>query len=123
MYQWEEDKDEQTHKSLGGSEETTTTYTYKKVWADHAINSQNFRQPGNHANPAMKYGRLGETAADATLGVFRPDAKVLDLLPTASTMLRVDSSAADKLKQRIPNIQAIDGKFLHRGRPGQSAGR
>jgi hypothetical protein len=28
MYQWEEDKDEQTHKSLGGSEETTTTYTY-----------------------------------------------------------------------------------------------
>jgi len=34
MYQWKEEKHEETHKSLGGSEETTTTYTYTKVWSD-----------------------------------------------------------------------------------------
>ena len=32
MYQWQEDKREETHKSIGGSEQTVTTYTYKKVW-------------------------------------------------------------------------------------------
>ena len=37
MYQWEEDKHQETHKSIGGSEETVTTYTYKKVWSDHAV--------------------------------------------------------------------------------------
>lgn len=51
MYQWEEDKHQETHKTLGGSEETVTTYTYKKVWSDRAIDSQAFRHPEGHANP------------------------------------------------------------------------
>lgn len=110
MYQWEENKDEQTHKSLGGSEETTTIYTYKKVWSDRAINSQNFRQAGNHSNPPMKYDGLSVTAADATLGAFKLDAPVLDLLPT-DTALRVDPGIADKIKPRIANAQVVDGKI------------
>jgi len=108
MYQWEENKHEETHKSLGGSEETETTYTYKKVWSDHAIDSQNFRYRDNHANPPKKYDRLSVTASDATLGAFRLDAPVLGLLP-ANTPLGVAPQAVDNIKARIANARELDG--------------
>jgi Transmembrane protein 43 len=111
MYQWKEEKHEETHKSLGGSEETTTTYSYNKVWSDQAIDSQNFRQAGGHSNPPKKYSGFSATAADATLGVFHPSARALDLLPLNGA-LRVDGGAADTLKPRIPHIQTVDGKFF-----------
>jgi hypothetical protein len=110
MYQWEEDKHQETHKSLGGSEETVTTYTYKKVWSARAIDSQTFRHSDGHTNPQKLYEGLSLTATDATLGAFRLDAAVLSLLPT-STVLQLDPQAADTLKPRIPNAQIADGKI------------
>ncbi len=110
MYQWEEEKHQETHKSLGRSEETVTTYTYKKVWSARAIDSQTFRHPDCHANPQQLYGGLSLTATDATLGAFRLDAALLSLLPT-STVLQLDPQAADTLKPRIPNAQIVDGKI------------
>jgi hypothetical protein len=110
MYQWEEDKHQETHKSLGGSEETVTTYTYKKVWSDRAIDSQTFRHPDGHANPQKLYGGLSLTATDATFGAFRLDAAILSLLPT-STALQLDPQAADTLKPRISNARIVDGKI------------
>jgi uncharacterized membrane protein len=110
MYQWEENKHEETHKSFGGSEETVTTYTYKKVWSDRTIDSQMFRHPDGHANPQRRYDRLSMTAIDATLGDFRLDAPVLGLLPT-SAALRLDPQAADALEPRIPDAQIVDGKI------------
>jgi hypothetical protein len=109
MYQWEEDKHEETHKSLGGSEQTTTTYSYKKVWSDKAINSQHFKQSADHTNPAKKYSGLDETAHDAKLGVFQLGAAVLDLLPAKQT-LPADSQSNDKLAH-IPNAQVNDGRI------------
>jgi hypothetical protein len=58
----------------------------------------------------MKYNGFTATAADATLGAFRPSTRALDLLPLNSS-LRVDGGAADTLKPRIAHIQALDGKF------------
>jgi hypothetical protein len=110
MYQWDEDKHEETHKTTGGSEETVTTYTYKKVWSTKAIDSANFRHPENHTNPPKKYNGLDVTATDAKLGAFQLDAPVLDLLPT-NGVLRVDPPTADRLKPRIPNARAIDGRI------------
>jgi len=110
MYQWEEDKHEETRKSVGGSEETVTTYTYKKVWSANPIDSQNFRQRDSHANPQLKYRGFSAVASDATLGAFKLGAPLINLLPT-NEALRVDAQAAEKDKPRIPNIQAVDGKF------------
>jgi transmembrane protein TMEM43 len=110
MYQWQEDKHQETHKSLGGSEQTVTTYAYKKVWSDRAIDSQTFRHPDGHGNPQKQYGRLSLTAADASLGAFKLGAAVLNLLPT-SEPLQLDPPAADPLKPRIPNAQIVDGKI------------
>lgn len=110
MYQWEEDKHQETRKSIGGSEETVTTYTYKKVWSDRAIDSQTFRHADGHSNPQKQYNRLDMTAADATLGSFKLSGAVLDLLP-ASAALQLDPQAADPIKPRIANAQIFDGKI------------
>jgi hypothetical protein len=109
MYQWEESKSEESHKSLGGSEQTTTTYSYKKVWSDKAINSQHFRQSADHTNPAKKYGGVDETAHDAKLGAFALGAPVLELLPAKET-LSADSQNNDKIG-RIANAQVNDGQI------------
>lgn len=116
MYQWEEDKHQETHKSIGGSEETVTTYSYKKVWSDHAIDSQTFRHPDGHANPQKQYGRFRATAADATLGAFNLGTAVLNLLPT-SAALQLDPHSAGPLKSRIPNAQIADGNIYIGGNP------
>lgn len=116
MYQWQEDRHEETQKSLGGSEQKVTTYTYKKVWSDRAINSQNFRHPEDHANPQKKFGRLNVTARDATLGAFQLGAPLLDLLPT-NTALQLDREAADPLKPNMPNVQVVDGKIFIAANP------
>jgi hypothetical protein len=116
MYQWQEERHDETHKSLGGSEQTVTTYTYKKVWSDRAINSQNFRHSEDHINPQKKFGRLNVTAADATLGAFRLDAALLNLLPT-NTALQLDPQAADPLKPSMPNAQIVDGKIYIAANP------
>ena len=52
MYQWEEDSKSTTKKNLGGSTDTTTTYTYHKRWLDHAVDSSDFQEAG-HDNPDM----------------------------------------------------------------------
>lgn len=110
MYQWVEEKHEETHKSVGGSEQTTTTYSYKKQWSDRAIDSQNFRHPDGHGNPQKKFSGLNVAASDATLGAFRLDAAVLNLLP-ANAALQVDSQTAAKIKSTFANAQVVDGKI------------
>src|ERR1700722_5766077 len=39
MYQWEESEHSETQKNVGGSQTTRTTYTYKKIWSERAIDS------------------------------------------------------------------------------------
>jgi Transmembrane protein 43 len=103
-------KHEETTRSTGGSETTTTTYTYNKTWSDRTINSQNFRRRENHENPPKKYSRIDVNAADATLGAFRLDERVLNLL-SPNAIVAVSPQAADKLKTRIANAKVIDGKI------------
>jgi len=110
MYQWQEEEHQERHKSIGGSEETATTYTYKKVWSDGAIDSQRFRHPDGHANPQKRYDRLNLTAADATLGAFNLGAAVLELLPT-SAALELDPKLAESLKLKIANARIADGNI------------
>jgi hypothetical protein len=52
MYQWQETSESETKEKLGGGEETVTNYSYKKVWSDVPINSDNFQVTEGHTNPA-----------------------------------------------------------------------
>jgi len=51
-YQWEEKKSSETHKKLGGGDETVTKYEYTKTWSPKLIATSTFKHPEEHTNPA-----------------------------------------------------------------------
>ncbi len=111
MYQWKEESKSETRKTLGGSEETVTTYSYHHVWSDTRNDSSRFRRPEGHANPQMRYQRFNAVARDASLGAFRPGAAVLQQLP-ASEQVRVDAALANAVAKKIQGgAHAVDGRL------------
>ena len=83
MYQWIEESRSQKRKKLGGSEETVTTYTYKKDWASHAIDSSGFKEQG-HDNPgAMEFESDKMLASNVSFGAFRLNSDQIGLIGSA----------------------------------------
>lgn len=78
IYQWVENAKTETKPKLGGSEETTTTYTYQKKWTNQPVSSANFKKPEGHANAGQLIaGSQSFPAEGVTLGAFRvPDSMV-----------------------------------------------
>jgi len=54
VYQWSEGTEKETVEKIGGSTETTTTYSYQQVWSDNLIDSSNFQDRANYNNPQSK---------------------------------------------------------------------
>jgi len=79
MYQWKEEQRTETRSNAGGSQTRTTTYSYSRVWSDRPIDSSRFRRRDGHENPAMPVTGRSQTAANATLGAFRADSRVIAL--------------------------------------------
>ena len=74
IYQWEEDS--------STDDDGDTTYSYKKVWSSHIIDSGNFHQ-GGHDNPAVKpYEDQKWTSTDVKVGAFDLSTKQIDMLST-----------------------------------------
>ena len=71
MYQWIEESHTQEKKKMGGSVEKVTTYTYKKDWVSHAIDSSGFKESG-HDNPSsMEFESDRMYASNVSFGAFR----------------------------------------------------
>lgn len=71
IYQWDERSESRTEKNTGGSETTTTTYSYEKKWVPEAIDSSQFAEAG-HENNTVQNFRSGASQADnVTVGAFR----------------------------------------------------
>ena len=72
MYQWTEEVREETEEKIGGREETTRTYTYKKTWSPDLIDSSSFAHPEGHDNPAdFLFGEKEVLADEVFVGAFR----------------------------------------------------
>ncbi len=111
MYQWKEDKETETQKNFGGSEERKTTYKYSKTWSSSRIDSSNFKAPSGHSNPQMRYRGNLAVAKDASVGAFRPSDAVLRHL-TSSEKLPLDAQKVDELSQRVGRkVQIVDGEI------------
>lgn len=80
MYQWHEHKESSTHDNLGGSQTTTTTYTYKMDWSESPIDSASFKHPEGHDNPSMPFRSQTYAASDAKLGGYGLDESTLGQL-------------------------------------------
>jgi len=71
MLQWAQESSSTTKNKYGGGTETSTTYTYKKIWSPSLIDSSAFKQPQGHENPsAMPFEAAKWVASDARLGAF-----------------------------------------------------
>lgn len=53
MYQWVENKKDETRTKVGGGTETVTTYTYSREWVARHVDSGRFGDPTGHQNPPM----------------------------------------------------------------------
>lgn len=94
MYQWRETSRSETRKTLGGGEETVTTYDYDRVWHDGRIDSAGFRETAGHDNPALAAESLTLRAQTAALGAFAVDTGVLDQVGTEQPVAIAPDRAA-----------------------------
>ena len=93
MYQWRENKTSKTQKTLGGGEETVTTYAYERVWSDAEHKSDGFRGPQGHANPAFPL-KSKSFAGTARLGVYDIGAERASGIGTSAPLALDDKQAA-----------------------------
>ncbi len=70
MYQWVEEEHTETKRNVGGSEDTVTTYTYKKQWVNHPIDSNSFHESSDHENPSWNFEGGEIEARTGSLGAF-----------------------------------------------------
>lgn len=111
MYQWKEDKETETQKNFGGSEERKTTYKYSKTWSSSEIDSKRFKAAAGHNNPKMRYHGNLVAAKDASVGAFKPSDAVLRRLVTNEKM-PLETQMAEALSQRLGRkVQIVDGEI------------
>lgn len=79
MYAWVEKSSSKSNKNTGGSETTTTDYTYAKEWTSVPSDSANFKIPEGHANPTKAVANAGKTVASAKIGNFELDMANIEL--------------------------------------------
>ena len=92
MYQWKEKQESRTQSNVGGSQTTTTTYTYSQAWSDQPIDSSEFKHPEGHQNPSMPFKSTRMVAGDAKLGGYALDAATLGI-PDLQQALTPDAPA------------------------------
>lgn len=97
MFQWKEESRSETKKTLGGGEETVTTYSYTKDWADSPQDSSTFKQPDGHHNPEMRWRDKTFALSEAQMGAWRLDVQTLSRMGGEED-LPVTAADAQKVK-------------------------
>ncbi len=115
MYQWRENVKTETDQQVGGSEKTTKTYTYDHTWSDKLIESDQFKDPTGHQNPAvMPISSKDVQAKNVTVGDFRLPAELISEINDAKP---IDLSNIDltKLKKRLKKPMQQDDNTIYVG--------
>ena len=72
-YQWTQHSESKSKDKLGGSTETTTTYTYEPAWCSEPVNSNEFKDPDykgkNFVLRAVEQAE--QTASNVSFGAYR----------------------------------------------------
>lgn len=109
MYAWVEKSSSSTKTNTGGSETTTTEYTYEKQWTSNPANSDSFKEPSGHRNPSdMPFEDETFSATAATIGAYGLDLSQLALPSADSVSLTNDNVLAETGFTR-------DGNYLFQG--------
>jgi hypothetical protein len=115
MYQWQENVDTKTEKNIGGSTDTTKTYSYEKIWSDKPIDSSEFKEADTHKNPvSIKIKNQIQFATDVKVGDFKLPKDMIKKMDehTPIDLSKTDLSALKKLYKK--EVQH-DGENLYFG--------
>ena len=106
---WQEKSKSQTKDKMGGGSETTTTYTYVKVWTANPKDSSKFKVPAGHENPDLPVHNDIFVAGTAKIGLYTVDPRSMDL--PAATPIRLTAS-------QLMNIegQRLEGNYVFSGK-------
>ncbi|PTX94007.1 hypothetical protein DB345_20805 [Spartobacteria bacterium LR76] len=112
MYQWKEESSTEREQKVGGSEEETTTYTYKKVWSSEPIDSSGFQEK-SHQNP--------DSMPIATEDFFPQEVQVGDFFLTDALLSQADKFEKMPVKsenltatselERLGNVSIVAGAY------------
>jgi hypothetical protein len=96
VFEWKEKKESKKRDKVGGGSETTTTYSYEKVWSPDLTKSSGFKSPDDHRNPAkLEVPKKEFVAKDATLGQFKLTAEIIAMIPGDETLAATDKQLAN----------------------------
>lgn len=106
MYQWIEKSESKTEKNVGGSEETTTTYSYSKEWSSRRVDSSDFKVPGGHDNPDFAVPANTVTVESANVGAFRLQGSSVANLGDEKT-IPLTQADADRMADSIATSRPV----------------
>lgn len=112
MYQWKEEKEEKTDSQYGGSERTTTTYSYRKVWSSSLIDSSSFKEGGHDNPPKFPVKSQTQYAENVTVGDFSLPTDLIEMI-SGDTTVALDKTDLPALSEKIhkPVIAQDDGLY------------
>ena len=109
MYAWVEESKSSTETNTGGSQTTTTEYTYEKEWVFSPADSDNFKEPRGHSNPSsMPYEQAEFLSTAAQIGAYGLDLKQL-ALPSAETVSLNSANVVDDTRLVIAGDYLFEG--------------
>lgn len=118
MFAWVEKKHTQTEKKTGGSEVTTTTYTYSQEWTDRPESHSSFKHPEGHENPPLPVEAKSFLVSRANIGAYAVDPEGLSL-PSMSPL----DLTPEKLDLPKNSPYLLNGNYLFKGQGTLSAPR
>lgn len=95
MYAWVERAKSEKKKNTGGSESTTTEYTYAKDWTSSPASSSNFKDPAGHENPQLTIEGQSYKVKTAQVGAYSIDPSRISL-PSASQLTLTPEMVLEK---------------------------
>jgi hypothetical protein len=115
VYEWKEKKESKSRDKVGGGKETTTTYTYEKVWASELIRSSSFKSPDDHQNPSrLEIPKKEFTAKNATLGQFKLTPQIIDKI-SGDESLDATEERLSKVSEDLQSKVKVDGDRFYLG--------
>lgn len=110
-YQWVEHSSSKSEDKLGGAEETTTTYTYKKEWVSSPINSSDFKDPAYQGKNSTlsQYEEESQWAENVSFGAYKLNGSLIKQISSTENFdLNIDQKLLEDINKQIAKTKGKD---------------
>jgi hypothetical protein len=122
-YQWVEQTKQERKDKLGGSEEITTTYTYKKEWTSSPVNSADFKDPKyqNLNFTLMEVQNDQKWAENVTFGAYTlPESLIHSISSREAVALNIDQKQLESMDRSVRDVRKRLGLDKDKKQPAES---